>query len=408
MFISEIAGVSVQELAQQFSTPLYVYDQSMIQQRIKDLQAFPTIRYAQKANSNLAILSLMKQHGVKVDAVSAGEIHRALLAGYDPWDICYTSDIFDQQSLYMVENKDIPVNCGSPDMIWQLGERCPGRNITLRINPGFGHGHSQKTNTGGQQSKHGIWHEQLPECLELARNHDLYVTGIHMHIGSGTDLEHLAQVCGALKNAAQLVGPDLETISGGGGLPTPYRPNDQPLDVKAYIDVWMKTRRDLEKLFGKSLNLEVEPGRYLVAESGHLICEIRAVKQMGDNIFYLLDAGFNVLARPVLYGAYHGMSICHRGEKIEETQPVIVGGPLCESGDIFTQAEGGFVESRELPRANVGDLLVIHGTGAYSFTMASNYNSMPLPAEVLLVDQSPELIRARQSLDDLVRGERMP
>src|SRR5690606_36422725 len=120
---------------------------------------------------------------------------------------CYTSDIFDQQSLYMVENKDIPVNCGSPDMIWQLGERCPGRNITLRINPGFGHGHSQKTNTGGQQSKHGIWHEQLPECLELARNHDLYVTGIHMHIGSGTDLEHLAQVCGALKNAAQLVGP---------------------------------------------------------------------------------------------------------------------------------------------------------------------------------------------------------
>jgi diaminopimelate decarboxylase len=210
----------------------------------------------------------MRQHGVKVDAVSAGEIHRALLAGYSPQDICYTSDIFDHQSLYMIENKDIPVNCGSPDMIWQLGERCPGRSITLRINPGFGHGHSQKTNTGGQQSKHGIWHEQLPDCLELVRKHELYVTGIHMHIGSGTDLEHLMQVCAALKKAAELVGPELETISGGGGLPTPYRPTDKPLDLKAYVDVWMQTRRDLEQKFGKSLNLEVEPGRYLVAESG--------------------------------------------------------------------------------------------------------------------------------------------
>lgn len=408
MTITEIAGVDVASLADQFSTPLYVYDQSVIEQRIQSLQAFPTIRYAQKANSNLAILSLMRKHGVKVDAVSAGEIHRALLAGYKPEDICYTSDIFDHQSLYMVEQHEIPVNCGSPDMIRQLGERCPGRNITLRINPGFGHGHSQKTNTGGEQSKHGIWHEQLPQCLQLAQDHGLFVTGIHMHIGSGSDFEHLSQVCDALKNAAKQVGPSLETISGGGGLPTPYRSTDQPLDVKAFIDMWMKTRRDLEQELGKPLNLEVEPGRFLVAESGYLICEIRAVKQMGKNTFYLLDAGFNVLARPILYGAYHAMSVCHRGQASNETQPVVVGGPLCESGDIFTQAEGGFVEARELPKANVGDLMVIHGAGAYSFTMASNYNSMPLPAEVLIANQQPELIRARQSLDDLVRGEKLP
>jgi diaminopimelate decarboxylase len=408
MIVRHIAGVDVRSLAERFGTPTYVYDHAKIEERINDLRAFPVIRYAQKANSNLAILDLMRRHGVMVDAVSAGEIHRALRAGYEPRQIVYTSDIFDHAALEMVGRLNIAVNCGSSDMIGQLGRRYPGRSITLRINPGFGHGHSQKTNTGGEQSKHGIWHEQLPDCLRLAKQHHLTVTGIHMHIGSGTDVEHLAQVCGALAAAAEQVGPDLTTISAGGGLPTPYRPGDRHLDVSAYTALWMKTKKDLEKRLGQPLELEVEPGRYLMAEAGHLIAEIRAVKQMGRHTYYLLNAGFNNLARPILYGAYHPMSVCPTGESAPGTQDVVVAGPLCESGDIFTQSEGGFVETRKLPIAQVGDFLVIHCAGAYSFCMGSNYNAMPLAAEVLIAGGCPYLIRQRQTLDDLIRGESVP
>ena len=410
--VSEIGGVPVAQIVGQFGTPSFVYEQALIERQIARLKKFPIIRYAQKANSNLAILALMRQHGVLVDAVSAGEVERALRVGYRPHQIVFTADIFDHPVLDLLEQyPSMGVNCGSPDMISQLGQRCPNRDITLRINPGFGHGHSQKTNTGGEQSKHGIWHEQLGECLASARAHQLTVTGLHMHIGSGTDFEHLAQVVDSLKSAALQVGTSLHTISTGGGLPTPYKKGDPELDIDAYAELWLNAQRELEQELGQPLNLEVEPGRYLVAEAGHLVAEIRAIKEMGSNRFYLLNAGFNNLARPILYGAYHGMSVCphdDRSDSIGELDTVVIGGPLCESGDIFTQAEGGYVEARTLPKAKVGDWLIIHGSGAYSFTMGSNYNSMPLACEVLIADQKAHLIRARQTIDDLLAGEEIP
>jgi diaminopimelate decarboxylase len=413
----QIAGVSIRELAERFGTPTYVYDAAKIVERINDLRQFDLIRFAQKACSNIAILDLVRRHGVVVDAVSAGEIHRAMKAGFKAGktehpEIVYTADIFDREALETVARLGIPVNCGSPDMIDQLGERAPGSNITLRINPGFGHGHSQKTNTGGEQSKHGIWHEQLDDCLSRADHHGLTITGVHMHIGSGTDLEHLAQVCGAMEKAAVTVGRTITTISAGGGLPTPYREGQTYVDLDQYFKLWDASRKRLEEKFGHKLTLEIEPGRYLVAESGYLVSEIRAIKQMGGNTFYLLDAGFNNLARPILYGAYHPMSICptdaterHGGRLLQD---VVVGGPLCESGDIFTQEEGGFVCKRSLPAAAVGDYLVIERAGAYGSVMSSNYNSKPLSAEVLIQDQQPLLIRSRQTLDDLIRGEVIP
>ena len=209
-----------------------------------------------------------------------------------------------------------------------------------------------------------------------------------------------------------VVDPDSEaTVSAGGGLPTPYRQGQEYVDLAQYFQLWDASRKRLEDKFGHKLSLEIEPGRYLVAESGYLISEIRAIKQMGANTFYLLDAGFNNLARPILYGAYHPMSICRRSPRAsreEALQNVVVGGPLCESGDIFTQEEGGFVSHRSLPAAAVGDYLVIERAGAYGFVMASNYNSKPLAAEVLIQNQQPRLIRSRQSLDDLIRGEVIP
>ena len=232
------------------------------------------IRYAQKANSNLAVLDLVGGKGCWSTPVSAGEIGRAMAAGYlatgDPPPVVYTSDIFDHESLDLVVEKGIHVNCGSPDMIAQYGERAPGHEITLRVNPGFGHGHSQKTNTGGEHSKHGIWHEQIGECRRLAANSGLRIAGLHMHIGSGTDLEHLSQVCGALERVALAVGESITTISAGGGLPTPYRATDLKIDIAAYFELWDATRRRLQDAFGHAVRLEIEPGRYLVAESGYL------------------------------------------------------------------------------------------------------------------------------------------
>ena len=250
---TEIAGISVVELARRYSTPFYVYDAAKIAERVDDLRAFDVIRYAQKACSNLAILDLIRRSGAMVDAVSAGEIRRALAAGYtphgDPPPMVYTADIFDEESFDLVRDHDIHVNAGSPDMIDQLGEVAPGRNITLRINPGFGHGHSQKTNTGGEQSKHGIWHEQLEHCLRRVDHHGLSVIGVHMHIGSGTDLEHLAQVCGALEKAALTVGRTVTSISAGGGLPVPYNESQSYVDLDKYFRLWDDTRKRLEQTF---------------------------------------------------------------------------------------------------------------------------------------------------------------
>jgi diaminopimelate decarboxylase len=410
---TEIAGQPVVNIAEQFGTPCYVYDWSSIERRIADLGAFDAIRYAQKALSNIAILDRMRKRGVVVDAVSAGEIERALRAGFvpnsHPSGIVYTADVFDREALQLVVQHNIPVNVGSPDMIDQLGQLAPGSNIALRINPGFGHGHSQKTNTGGPQSKHGIWHTGIDECLIRADRNGLMVTGLHMHIGSGTDFEHLSQVCTAMEQACLQVGRTIQTISAGGGLPIPYRPEQSYIDLEQYFQLWHATRNRLQDRFGHAIELEIEPGRYLVAESGYLIAEIRAIKSMGDNTFYLLDAGFNDLARPILYGAYHPISIAHRdGSQTSIQRDVVVGGPLCESGDIFTQEEGGFVSKRRLPAASVGDLLILEIAGAYGYAMASNYNSKYRAPEVLIEDGHMKLIRRRETADDLLRLESIP
>jgi diaminopimelate decarboxylase len=411
---SQIAGLSVVQLAQKFGTPLYVYDQSVIDQRVADLASFDVIRYAQKASGNLAILDRMRRRGVVVDAVSAGEIRRAIAAGYstdpDKREIVYTADIFDRETLELVMEHSLAVNCGSPDMISQLGERRPGADVTLRINPGFGHGHSQKTNTGGEQSKHGIWHTQIEECLRRADHSGVTVTGLHMHIGSGTDMEHLSEVCDAMERIAMEVGRTLTSISAGGGLPVPYKQGETYVDLAKYFELWDATRERLSEKFGHRLSLEIEPGRYLSAESGFLIAEVRSVKRVGDNLFVLVDAGFNDLARPVMYGAYHPIAVAAlSGDASEREQvDVVIGGPLCESGDIFTQREGGFVDSRTLPMAQVGDFIVLENAGAYGFVMSSNYNSKTRAAEVLIEEGNAKLVRQRETFDDLVRGEIVP
>jgi diaminopimelate decarboxylase len=397
----------LQSLAGEHGTPLWVYDAATIRARAAALKRFDVVRFAQKACSNTHILQLLRGEGVKVDAVSRGEILRALAAGYVPGgdEIVFTADLLDAATLATVVEHRIPVNAGSIDMLDQLGAASPGHPVWLRINPGFGHGHSHKTNTGGEHSKHGIWHTDLGAALAAVRRHGLHLVGLHMHIGSGVDYDHLAQVGQAMVGLVRetvAAGHDLHAISAGGGLSIPYREGDAGIDVDHYFGLWDAARRDAEALVGHALKLEIEPGRYLVAESAVLLAEVRAVKNAGANRFVLVDAGFNELMRPAMYGAFHAMSVIGAGGP---TQPAVVAGPLCESGDVFTQGPGGEVLTRELPPASVGDLLVIHDAGAYGASMSSNYNSRPLAAEVLVDGDAARLVRRRQAVEELLALE---
>jgi diaminopimelate decarboxylase len=403
-------------LARQQGTPLWVYDAATIRSQVQALRQFDVIRFAQKANSNTHILRLMRSLGVMVDAVSLGEIERALAAGYQAglrqghYEIVFTADLIDRPTLARVVELGIPVNCGSIDMLDQLGHVAPGHPVWLRINPGFGHGHSNKTNTGGEHSKHGIWHADLPLACRKVRDNGLHLLGLHMHIGSGVDYAHLQQVCGAMVGLVDTVaaqGLDLHAISAGGGLSVRYQAGEPSIDTAHYFESWDAARQQVAQSLGHPVTLEIEPGRYLVAESGVLVSEVRATKAMGRKPFVLVDAGFSDLMRPSMYGSYHGMELLGsdgtpRGGALQDT---VVAGPLCESGDVFTQGEGGTVLTRPLPVAQVGDLLVLHDTGAYGASMSSNYNTRPLIAEVLVDNGQARLIRRRQTVAELLALE---
>ncbi|WP_194208275.1 diaminopimelate decarboxylase [Superficieibacter sp. 1612_C1] len=409
---SDLNAENLLRLPAEFGCPVWVYDAQIIRRQIALLSRFDVVRFAQKACSNIHILRLMREQGVKVDSVSLGEIERALAAGYDPQthpdDIVFTADLIDSDTLARVHKLQIPVNAGSIDMLEQLGQVSPGHRVWLRVNPGFGHGHSQKTNTGGENSKHGIWHGDLPAALATIEQYGLHLIGIHMHIGSGVDYAHLEQVCGAMVQQVIDCGQDLEAISAGGGLSIPYREGDESIDTDHYFGLWNAAREQIARHLGHAVKLEIEPGRFLVAESGVLVSQVRSVKAMGSRHFVLIDAGFNDLMRPAMYGSYHHISALAADGRDLDGGPLletVVAGPLCESGDVFTQQEGGKVETRALPAVVPGDYLVLHDTGAYGASMSSNYNSRPLLPEVLFDGGKARLIRRRQTIDELLALE---
>jgi len=407
-----LTAASLHSLVAEFGCPVWAYDAEIIRRRIAQLAQFDVVRFAQKACSNIHILRLMREQGVKVDSVSLGEIERALAAGYQPQngadEIVFTADVIDPPTMARVHELQIPVNAGSVDMLAQLGEVSPGHRVWLRVNPGFGHGHSQKTNTGGENSKHGIWYSDLPAALEVMQRYQLKLVGIHMHIGSGVDYGHLEQVCGAMVSQVIEFGQDLEAISAGGGLSIPYREGEEAIDTDHYFGLWNSAREKIAAHLGHPVKLEIEPGRFLVAESGVLVAQVRSVKAMGSRHFVLIDAGFNDLMRPAMYGSYHHISALAADGRDLTAEPLIdtvVAGPLCESGDVFTQQAGGEVETRALPAVVPGDYLVLHDTGAYGASMSSNYNSRPLLPEVLFDHGAARLIRRRQTIDELLALE---
>ncbi|MFC0226261.1 diaminopimelate decarboxylase [Serratia aquatilis] len=394
-------------LPQRFGCPVWAYDADIISQQIEQLRHFDVIRFAQKACSNIHILRLMREQGVKVDSVSLGEIERALNAGFEPGgeDIIFTADVLDHATLARVSELKIPVNAGSIDMLEQLGRASSGHPVWLRINPGFGHGHSQKTNTGGENSKHGIWYADLPQAVAKVQQYGLKLVGLHMHIGSGVDYQHLERVCDAMVQQVIALGQDISAISAGGGLSIPYQQGEEAINTEHYYGLWNRARERVAAHLGHPVKLEIEPGRFLMAEAGVLVAEVRSVKDMGTRHFVLVDAGFNDLMRPAMYGSYHHISLLPADGRSLESQPLhetVIAGPLCESGDVFTQQAGGGIETRSLPQALVGDYLVFHDTGAYGASMSSNYNSRPLLPEVLFENGEPRLIRRRQTIEELI------
>ncbi|WP_159714393.1 diaminopimelate decarboxylase [Blochmannia endosymbiont of Camponotus nipponensis] len=397
------------KLHKKYKGPVWVYDASVIVNRITQLQQFDVVRYAQKSCSNIHILRLMYNHGVKVDSVSLGEIERALLAGFKTGkqsdEIVFTADILEEETLLRILELNITVNVGSIDMLAQLGACSPRHKIWLRINPGFGYGHNQKTNTGGENSKHGIWHEDILKALSYIHHYDLQLVGLHMHIGSGVQYDHLSKVCNAMIHQILKHKIDVQVISAGGGLTIPYQDDDIILDINHYFHLWNNTRKRISQHLHHTVTLEIEPGRFLVAESGMLITQIRAVKDMGRRHFVLVDAGYNDLMRPVMYGSYHHISLVpgdNRSITSEALRDTVVGGPLCESGDVFTQSMNGTILARKLPcSTKVGDYLIFHDTGAYGASMSSNYNTRPLLPEVLFENGQIRQIRRKQKLEDL-------
>lgn len=404
-------GALIGRLAERIGTPFWLYDAARIEQQIGRLGGFDAVRYAQKASSNLELLRVMRRNGVKIDAVSLGEIERALAAGYqaarDGDEIVFTADIFDRPTLARVVELGIPVNCGSPDMIDQIAAVSPGHRIWLRINPGFGHGHSNKTNTGGPSSKHGIWHADLPDLAPRIQAAGLDLVGLHMHIGSGVDYEHLERVGDAMVDAYRSLGLPIRAISAGGGLSIPYRAGGAEIDTGHYVEKWEAARRSIQQFQGSPVHLEIEPGRFLVAAAGCLVAEVRAVKRVAERYFVIVDAGFNDLVRPAMYGSYHRIKfVSGDGSPVVGAEaPVAVAGPLCEAGDVFTQGDAGVVEFRDLPLPTVGDFCVMEDAGAYGAAMSSNYNSRPLIPEVVLDGNRIRLARRRQTVAELLALE---
>ena len=396
------------ELAAQHGTPLWVYDAAVIRERIAQLRRFDVIRYAQKANSNIHILKLMRAEGAVVDAVSLGEIERSLAAGFrpegEPAGIVFTADLIDHATMAAVIRHGIPVNAGSLDMLERVGQQAPGHRVWLRINPGFGHGHSNKTNTGGPQSKHGIWIDDVAQAIAIVRRHGLKLMGIHMHIGSGVDYGHLSSVCDAMVDVVRNLGHDIEAISAGGSLSIPYKDGEARIDCDHYFEQWDAARKRIEQHLGHPVRLEIEPGRFLVAESGALIAEVHAINRRPGRDFVLVDAGFSDLMRPAMYGSYHRISVhapdgsTPRANRRWPWPARCASRAMCSPG---RRRRG----DRPSAAARIGDYLVLHDAGAYGSSMSSNYNTRPLALEVLLDQGQARLIRRRQTVADLLALE---
>jgi diaminopimelate decarboxylase len=408
MVLSPADATTVRE---RYGTPCFVYDRAALEAAAASALAFPhafgfTLRYAMKANSNRAVLEVFRDLGVHVDASSDPEVERALRAGFPPGRIQLTSQA-PSRRLEEFVGRGVLYNACSLHQLERFGRAFPGRDLTIRVNPGLGSGSTNRTNTGGPASSFGIWHAYLGEAQEIAARHGVVIRGLHTHIGSGSDPAVWTRVASmTLDIVARL--PEVTTVNLGGGFKVARVESEQATDLAVVGAVVRDAFVDFAERTGRRLRLEIEPGTFMVANAGAVVATCIDVVDTGPGgyLFAKLDAGMNEVTRPSLYGAQHPVSVLASGRPPAD---VVFVGPCCESGDILTPGPGDAeaLAPRTVPRPEIGDLVVIGGTGAYCAAMSTaGYNSYPRAPEVLRErDGRLLLARRRQTLDELLAAE---
>ena len=412
--------VPLPRLASEFGTPLYVYSTGTILDHYRRLDLAlgsldHLICYAVKANSNGAILNLLAQAGAGFDIVSGGELFRVLKAGGTAAKCTFAGVGKSEEEIgYALEQGVFSFNVESEAELGWIDRVARGKGmrapIALRVNPDVDAGTHRYVSTGRSENKFGIALDRVAAVYEkAARLPNIHIRGIQMHIGS--QITTAIPFAEAIAKVAPLIGElkkkhGFEFFSVGGGMGIVYRRalesgsgkwwHEQGGEESAFS---VANYRDaiVPALSGLGLRILLEPGRFLVGNAGVLLTRVRYLKQTANKKFVIVDAGMNDLIRPALYQSYHEI-VPVRESTGEQCESVDVVGPVCESGDFFAQ-------DRELPAVDEGDLLAVMSAGAYGFAMASNYNSRPLPAELLVEGRESRLVRRRQTMEDLVREE---
>ncbi|MCX8111740.1 MAG: diaminopimelate decarboxylase [Bacteroidia bacterium] len=394
-----IQGVDVEHLALQYGTPLYVYDASVITRQVQALRSafsrLPVrILYAMKALSTPAILELLRQTGVGIDAVSIQEVELALRAGYQPKDILFTPNGVGFEEIKRAIELGVRLNIDNIPMLERFGEMY-GHTVPccIRLNPHINAGGHAKISTGHIDSKFGISILQLRHLTRIIQLWNLRVNGLHIHTGSDIlDTEVFLQGVRLLFDIARDF-PDLEFIDLGSGFKVAYRSDDVTTDLKSLAEGLEEAYHTFTAESGRTIELWFEPGKFIVSEAGVLLVRVNVVKPTPATVFVGVNSGFNHLIRPMMYDAYHEIVNVSRPEGPKRIYTVV--GYLCET-DTFG-SDRLIVEVRE------GDILGIRNAGAYGYTMSSNYNSRPRPAELLIYHGKPLLIRRAETLEDMLR-----
>jgi diaminopimelate decarboxylase len=393
-------GVDPLQLCKEFGTPLYVYDSAVMERQYKRItRAFSKTRveihYACKALSNMTVLKLFRQMGAGLDCVSIQEVQLGLLAGYKPQDIIYTPNFASLEEFGEAVKLGVKINIDAIPMLENWGLHFKHIPVCLRINPHLMGGGNEKISVGHIDSKFGISIHQLPHVLRVVESQGLTIDGLHMHTGSDIlDVDIFLRGAEILFEAARKF-PHLKFIDLGSGFKVPYKPDDIETDVEELGEKLGQRFNDFCKEYGRDLTLMFEPGKFLVSEAGYFFAKCTLVKQTTSTVFVGLDTGLNHLIRPMFYGSYH--KIVNVTEPEFKPRLYTVVGNICETDT--------FGSDRRIPEVVESDILCFHNAGAYGWMMASNYNSRPRPAEVLVHEGKAYLIRKRETLEDLLHNQ---
>lgn len=389
------------QLAEQFGSPVYIYDAEKIQSQYKRLtNAFSKveslrINYAVKALSNISILKLLKQVGSGLDTVSIQEVQLGLHAGFEPEKIIYTPNGVSFEEIEEVAHLGVQINIDNLSILEHFGAKYPEIPVCIRINPHVMAGGNANISVGHIDSKFGISVHQMPHILRIVENTGMHINGIHMHTGSDIlDIEVFLYAAEILFDVAKNF-KELDFLDFGSGFKVPYKKDDIETDIEELGKKLSKRFNAFSKEYGRDLTLAFEPGKFLVSEAGYFLAKVNVVKQTTSTVFAGIDSGFNHLIRPMLYGSQHHIENISNPKGKERFYSVV--GYICETDT--------FANNRRISEIKEGDILCFRNAGAYCFSMASNYNSRFKPAEVLWHEGKGHLIRERETFEDLLKNQ---